>query len=207
MIRHEIDLRSRLLPVRDQGPRPTCAAYAASGAHEFVRGEAEHLSPEYLYYFARLGAGRGCSLPSVAAALAGHGQPLETECPAFAADPDNAWHPPRAREVFKRQSEQKTPSVGTVHDVVRRGETPILGLVLPDSFFRPEAPWVIRDAGPVRGRHAVVAVGSGEYQRERVVLVRNSWGEGWADGGHAWLPDSFLSQRLVGIVRLTGDKT
>jgi hypothetical protein len=38
---------------------------------------------------------------------------------------------------------------------------------------------------PVAGGHQVCVVGNDA--KAQMVLIRNSWGEGWGDGGHAWL--------------------
>jgi hypothetical protein len=40
------------------------------------------------------------------------------------------------------------------------------------------------------GGHCMVAVGYDASQR--MLRVRNSWGHGWADAGHCWLPFSYL---------------
>ena len=45
-------------------------------------------------------------------------------------------------------------------------------------------------------RHALVAVGHGERHDGKYILVRNSWGEGWGDRGHAWLHEEYLEACL-----------
>jgi C1A family cysteine protease len=45
-------------------------------------------------------------------------------------------------------------------------------------------------------RHAVVAVGHGTTSDQTAILIRNSWGAEWGEGGHAWLTEKFLSPRL-----------
>ena len=37
------------------------------------------------------------------------------------------------------------------------------------------------------------------------LLVRNSWGTGWGDSGHAWLPLSYVDRRCVHVVELEQD--
>lgn len=55
-----------------------------------------------------------------------------------------------------------------------------------------------REAGDVVGGHAVMLVG---YDlAARVWRVRNSWGEGWAEGGYAWLPWEWTSLPWCGEV-------
>lgn len=58
----------------------------------------------------------------------------------------------------------------------------------------------------VLGGHAVVAVGYDDKVEVRnedsddafqgALLVRNSWGEGWGDGGYGWLPYEFVVREL-----------
>ena len=52
-------------------------------------------------------------------------------------------------------------------------------------------------------RHAVIAVGHGTTETQRVILVRNSWGERWGANGHAWLSEAFLTSRLFAAATLT----
>ncbi len=46
------DLRQSFGPPRDQDPRPTCMAFAASDAHAGVRPGWQPLSVEWVYYHA-----------------------------------------------------------------------------------------------------------------------------------------------------------
>ncbi len=77
----------------------------------------------------------------------------------------------------------------------------------PDAFYSPAPPWIMSPTGPIRGLHAVVAVGIGTTQTTRSFLIRNSWGTEWADAGHAWLDDSFMSQHLRDVMVLTAEVT
>lgn len=201
-----VDHRSRLGPVKDQGPRPTCLAHAATLAHEAVRASSVPLSPEYLHWFAAPSPGVGSKFDGMMSALRDQGQSLEAHCPYFPSGPPNNWAPPTV-PVFRRQSEEGDVDVTDVLALVDNGVTPVLVITLPDSFFRPAAPWVIPAKGRVRGTHAVVAVGTGLDGADGVVLVRNSWGAGWGDGGHAWLNGQFLKHHLLRILILTSEVT
>jgi hypothetical protein len=57
----DCDLRSMFGPVRDQGARPTCLAFAASDAHAAVRPDWVPLSCEFAYYHALKRDGAGSS--------------------------------------------------------------------------------------------------------------------------------------------------
>jgi hypothetical protein len=92
--------------------------------------------------------------------------------------------------------------VNSIELILRIGAIPVIGLTLPESFFTPSSPWVIAPGGVTRGLHAVVCVGIGNYLGGRVILVRNSWGISWGDGGHAWLDEPFLIDHLREVLVL-----
>jgi C1A family cysteine protease len=58
------------------------------------------------------------------------------------------------------------------------------------------------------GGHAVVAAGYDDDRRIQnsapgceptigAILIRNSWGPAWGDGGYGWLPYDYLRKRLA----------
>src|SRR5579871_6198034 len=84
---HAIDLRQLQAPIKDQGRRGTCVAFAATAAHEALRsGGADDLCEEFLYWAARQRDGlpratEGTTLAAAAGALADLGQPPEGHWP------------------------------------------------------------------------------------------------------------------------------
>lgn len=208
------DLRAALGEARNQGPRPTCLAFAASDAHAALRPGWSPLSCEFAFYHAQRRAGRppdgGALLSAMLATLRHEGQPAEAGWPYLAETPTDpaSWSPPAdVGSRFGRAGAAQTPAIDAVAAEIDAGRPVILLLMLSKSFYFPAPDAVIRpEAGeapePAR-RHAVVAVGYGKVGSERVVLVRNSWGLGWQAAGYAWLTESFLTPRLFAAAVLT----
>jgi C1A family cysteine protease len=202
-----VDLRLTLGPVRDQGSRPTCLAFAASDAHRAACALPEQLSADYAHHHAarRLNAtmNEPVSTEAMCQAIESDGQPTEAKC-AYSDPRGDDWKPPAdVGPVWKRR-----PTVAngkSASALLRRALasscTNVLTLLVSESFFSPDPVThvVADDASPDVGEHAVVVVGireGGEFY-----LVRNSWGPAWGAEGHAWLPRSYVDARAINIVQ------
>jgi C1A family cysteine protease len=206
------DLRGEFGQVRDQGSRPTCLAFATSDAHAGLRKPWEPLSAEFIFYHAQRRGGRafdtGASLPDMLTALREDGQPLEgawpylTTLPAKLAD----YGPPSNVTVFRRAGDHVAGDIAEIVASLDAGQPVLVLLMLSNSFYMPDETGLVMAApgeapDPLR-RHAVIAVGHGTRGGEPIILVRNSWGEGWGLKGHAWLPASYLTPRLTRLALL-----
>src|SRR5208283_720238 len=112
------DLRGLFGPVRDQGSRPTCLAFAASDTHAALRGRWSPLSCEYAFFHAQRRGGRlptvGAVLPEMLATLREDGQPAEASWPYLSILPSDLsyWKPPPVlTPIFRRAGETKTYAV------------------------------------------------------------------------------------------------
>lgn len=209
-----IDLRCQYTPIRDQGSRPTCLAFAASDAHGALLEPNTELSCEYLYYHAQQIGGRdatiGATVPDVLKALRNEGQPVERDWPYIQKKSDqiiNAWQPPTIlRDLYMRNGQ----SCGHLSDQVAKhlddGSSVISLIFLCDPFFAAQKGKII-EASPtskpnINLRHAVVAVGYGNTHSGRCFLIRNSWGMGWGDDGYAWIMEDIFDASLFDIAIL-----
>lgn len=208
------DLRPLFGEARNQGPRPTCLAFAASDAHAALRPGWAPLSCEFAFYRAQQRAGRppdkGALLSSMLKALRKDGQPEETGWPYLAVTPSDiaSWSPPAdVGPLFGRAGETRAPSIDKIIQELEANRPSILLLMLSRAFYAPLTNGVIHPAGgevpdPAR-RHAVVGVAHGMVDGERAVLVRNSWGLKWGAAGYGWLTETFLAPRLFAAAMLT----
>jgi hypothetical protein len=138
------------------------------------------------------------------------GQPAEMGWPYLQATPNDpaSWAPPAdVGTLFGRDGERTAVSVDDVIRELDAGRPVIILLMLSASFYRPGPSGLVHpapgEAPEPQRRHAVIAVGHGKVDAHRAILVRNSWGEGWADGGYGWLTEPFLGPRLFAAAKLT----
>ncbi|HZF43980.1 MAG TPA: C1 family peptidase [Sphingomonadaceae bacterium] len=208
------DLRASFGPARDQDPRPTCMAFAASDAHAGARPGSDPLSVEWAYYHALKRDGvephQGVHFSTMLAALRGDGQPAEAQWPYIAElfTDFAAWKPPASADpIFRRES---VPAKASVPDIVGQldQDQPVLfTMSISPAFYRPDPTGLISANEPLMPKrvHALVAVGHGTRGVDQFVMVRNSWGEGWGLAGHAWMDTAYLAPRLLAAATMAGE--
>jgi len=132
------------------------------------------------------------------------GQPPETVWPYLAAlpYPVSHWAPPEPCEpIFKHAMVPGASDVSTIFRALNAGQPALLAIRISEQFHQPATDLIIRARAGDRdtGNHAMVAVGHGTSGGDSVILVRNSWGDDWADSGHAWVSKDYMISRLLGI--------
>lgn len=202
----DVDLRHLLGAARDQKRRPTCLAFAASAAHEAIRGETDYLSTEYLFFHgvqrSHRDPSRGLTPAAVAEALHKDGQPFESAWPYLAETPGaSSWTLPAMSQVCHKAQVTFAPrTVQEVRRVVGGGRTVLMIAAVTMAMYRPDSQGFVRavpsDVTTAR-RHALLAVGCGHANDGSFILVRNSWGPSWGDLGHGWLHEAYLGPILV----------
>jgi C1A family cysteine protease len=204
-----VDLRPMLLPVRDQGHRGTCLAFAVTAIYEVLRAAgtpvAEDLAEEAVYWGCKQVDGNwttGTSFQSASAALPRWGQPVEVNWPYDPRRPDGVpYHPPVAAggaDWHQAGLRSVTTTSAEVRSLLA-GSVPVaLGITLYPSFYRPSGTGHIADpqpGEPRKGRHAVVAVGFDDDD----ILIRNSWGPAWGMDGYGWITDSYVDGHTTDV--------
>jgi hypothetical protein len=193
------DFRPVQTPVRHQGDRPTCVAFAVSAAHEWMAGDNIERSAEDAMWAAhQIDTVPGREEVAVAWALDGlhqHGHSTEQAWPyntpfwsegrpAAALQPANRRDLPTWRLL-------DDPSFDCIAATLDAGHAAILTLKVVRSAWRHPDGTIDADPGrKTPGSHAVVAVGV-QMDPDRIV-VKNSWGPGWGDGGYGYVARRYL---------------
>lgn len=211
------------VPVRNQGRRPTCAAFAAVRAIEIIShaiGEKNDYSEQWFYYASKPDCqNRPCnrpgSWPRKAMLNSKRGNqfdiPLEKSCPyKETKSPGNETQIPLNNSCKRGKAKVGNFSMVTnrheIQQRIRSGQPVIAGFKLSEDFFLNTG-FVFDDPKAKMGKgihaqgHAILLVGVMELpkalhstQGKYCTLIANSWGEGWGRGGHACISDRWFDR-------------
>lgn len=183
-------------------------AFAATAAHSAVYGApGPELSVEYAHYSACRRAPSfdpldGTSPYDMLAALENDGQPAEAAWPYLETLPMDIsqYQPPQlsAHQLCKRHGDGILRFEEAIAEL-QNGWPVIFGIRLSPAFHYLRGTDVLNfdaDLTPA-GLHAVLAVGFHLRVADNVLLLRNSWGVKWGDGGHGHVSDQYLKPRTI----------
>ncbi len=206
---NQVDLRSLMTPIENQGDTNSCVAHAVAGAYEYWIKKAvqqdKNVSRLFVYFNARWRDGSQDKDEGSVIQLAMEG--LST----FGACEEGLW-PFDPQLTLKRPSAEayKDGVTYRVHDMAQvpldldvwrqalaEGKPIVFGCELFDSFddctnrggvVPMPAPEDI--ARSKHSSHSMCAVGYSDS--ENVFIVRNSWGADWGDNGYCYMPYNYL---------------
>jgi len=208
------------LPIRSQGRRSTCSAFAAVRALEILmlkQGEKVDLSEQYFYFASKpqcqsSPCSKKGSWPSPAFSQS---IPTESACPYSEIESrGNETQIPlpsscnNGRVKVKEYTQVKSRI--EIQNLLRQGHPVIGGFKLNEAFYKNKGHVFkyAQNAGSKNQKldqhaqgHALLLVGvldlpQALWSKEgrHCTLVVNSWGSGWGLGGHACISDAWFDQ-------------
>jgi hypothetical protein len=207
-------------PIRDQGKRPTCAAFSAIHAIEIVMRQnryPEDLSEQFFYYASKPKCRRspcnrrGSWVNSGIRYASDNAIPLEKNCPySKKHQATNETQVPLARSCFKgRVQVVKHRKLRDLNDIARalKDNLPVVGgFKLTENFYINQGLVLLSEAGGLSQKahakgHALTLIGIMELPQslkktegDICFLVANSWSTGWGIGGHACLSVNWVKR-------------
>jgi C1A family cysteine protease len=213
-----VDLRPLCGPVKDQGQTSGCTAHAITEQREFlyrklfseeknnsIPADKLILSPRYIYYKEREFEGDvnqdgGAQMRTSAKMLNNVGSTLLADDPYSV---DVLFKVPTQAQVeqallYKSGAYHRiNGGLQEMKSVLRSGYTFVCGITVYESF---EDDYTARTGVMLMpnvqkeqclGGHALHFVGFDE--KKQILIVQNSWGEGWGDKGYFYMPYAFAS--------------
>lgn len=218
-----VDYTAHATPIRNQGGRGTCVAFATAKVLEVWDGilsdrTSPWLSTEDLYNLALTydgladwrkanGNPDGTYVWAAAKALVEHGGVPERWLPynqAAIGDPHNVWG--RPCDEFRVDSYQVGWGLSGLRQGLSIGPC-VLAVNVDRNLFWPPEDFIVRPAADnyIYGAHALPILG---YDPERdAYLAANSWGTSYADGGYVWLHSSYVLERAADATSIVPNVT
>jgi C1A family cysteine protease len=198
LIQDVIDLRLELPPVRDQGRRGTCVAFAVTALHERSRGQDSVLSEEFLYGCCKWLDGNNNEGTHVESAVTSLRKVGQAEAALLPYNPTSA---PQFKDIvsmgmFRDARRRKVasttvapPALPILEKCLSEHRALVTVLEVHPSFFVPKENCI--DVTPNESFQGLHAVLLGGYSRRndgnRYFIMRNSWGRAWGQDGYAYL--------------------
>jgi C1A family cysteine protease len=205
----QIDLRSGCPPVYDQGQLGSCTANAIAAALQFDELKQKEVSPFepsrlFIYYCERdmegtTSSDSGAMIRDGIKSVASTGYCPETEWPyditKFADQPSVACYQD-AKKYKAIKYQRVIQSLTQMKGCLAAGTPFVAGFSVYESIQNESVEQTGDIPLPQQGEatlggHAILIVGYDDARQ--VFSLRNSWGEGWGDGGYGTLPYAYLT--------------
>jgi len=218
----KVDLRGLCPPVYDQGSLGSCTANAGIAAYTVLKQTTEEHARLYLYFMERLIEGNvdedaGASMRDIGKALQKYGVCCEKTWPYIESKYRNRPYATADLEAakYKIDAYRAVPSLRSAKALLASGHVVLTGMEVYESFERTGSDGVVPPVGArdqCLGGHAIMLAGYDDHfckkvggirefiarvfgkstQAETYYLARNSWGDGWGQGGYFWMPESYV---------------
>jgi C1A family cysteine protease len=223
----KVDLRKWCSPIEDQGTISSCTAHATIGLYEYFERRAfgKHIDGSRLFQYKatrnllRKTGDDGAYLRTAMASLVLFGVVPEKYWPYDEAKLNDE---PSAFLYSYAQNYQAItyyrldcPGIGkkelleAIKDHLRKGFPSVFGFTCYTSLHQDDKgkiPFPDKKE-ETEGGHAVMAVGFDDAMKIKnpnnnqittgAILIRNSWGAEWGDGGYGWLPYDFILKGIA----------
>lgn len=207
-----VDLSSQFAPIRNQGKQGSCASFAVSSVIEVLRGDKKRYSPAFLYWSAReetstTSTDSGASLYDVIKGATKKGICLEDSMPYssenFTLAPTEAATK-EALDCLIIEAKTVNPKLRDIKSALSDGYPVIVAAKIFDSFSDTRSGFVRHPSSQElasgartdgHGNHAMVVCGYSD--KERVLIVRNSWGRDFGVNGYCYIPYSYAQQYFL----------
>jgi C1A family cysteine protease len=207
-----IDLRNIFGAIRDQGRQGSCSSFAVASVIEALRRDSKQYSPAFLYWNARQARNdtdkdTGASLYGIIKVATDKGSCPEELMPynpsVYTVSPSDE----AVKEAMDcRVLEAKTVELklDDIKSALADGYPVIVAAQIFDSFSDTRSGFIQHpsseeisngDRKDGHGRHAMVVCGFSD--RERVLVVRNSWGTRFGENGYCYIPYSYAQQYFL----------
>jgi|SRR5215470_15715659 len=217
----KVDLRPWFSPIEDQGTLGSCTANAAVALLEYferrAKGRFIDASRLFLYKVERELLGwtgdTGAYLRTAMEALVLFGAPPERYWPYDVSQFD--VEPPafcygfganyKALRYFRHDPNATSPTqvLSSIKQFAAAGFPSMFGFPVYTEYDNPLPGGLIAfpSGAGYRGGHANVVAGYDDGlmigKDKGALLIRNSWGTGWADNGYAWMSYRYVTEQLA----------
>lgn len=218
-----VDLRAGCSPVANQGQFGSCTSFATiKGLEEFLLKKAHRFVPQapaFLWYQSRRQVGKKAEDTGVPTEFAmkmldAYGSLPEAEFPyleeskqkdetarlAFLTRQPDADQVEAAKKNRIVTGLKTVTKLSAIRNSLAEGMPVVVAMMVFDSIGKTGKDGLLpmpKKGDKMVGGHAVLCVGYDTTKR--VLIIRNSWGAGWADGGYFYMPYEYLK---YGFVRL-----